>query len=353
MPFSKMAFEASPPATAAVGFPILFRAHTSPLTQAAAFAGLFYLSIYLAAKMHVLDSKGEVWKTFVVLIPTLGAALIAGSRIMDARHHPFDVISGSMLGILVAWASYRQYFPPVTEPWKKGRAYPIRSWGKEPLAPVPMAPMPEDVQPLRPLPADIERGAASGYSSPTAVPGSSDDHGGNVFRAQISASQRRREGDPYNNTAPTGYNAPQRGPSNLSASTTTSTYTSTLPASNPFVSSRGPQHDAYQYSSSEDDDSYELQPTYTLSNPHGAGAYDPVNPSFGADTSYHAQAVSPVPPPPPAAGARKPLALASHPADGSGDLGEHSVDPPQPPQHAPGTTTGDERGVQLVETYAK
>ena len=75
--------------------------------------------------MHVLDSKGEVWKTFIIMVPTLGAALIAGSRIMDARHHPFDVIFGSLLGILVAWGSYRQYFPPVTETWRKGRAYPI------------------------------------------------------------------------------------------------------------------------------------------------------------------------------------------------------------------------------------
>ncbi|KAL1997930.1 hypothetical protein VTN02DRAFT_414 [Thermoascus thermophilus] len=54
---------------------------------------------------------------------------------MDARHHPFDVISGSLLGVFTAWASYRQYFPPITEPWKKGRAYPIRTWGTEPRAP--------------------------------------------------------------------------------------------------------------------------------------------------------------------------------------------------------------------------
>ena len=66
------------------------------------------------------------------MVPSLGASLIAVSRIMDARHHPFDVISGSFLGILVAWAAYRQYFPPITEPWHKGRAYPIRSWGTEP-----------------------------------------------------------------------------------------------------------------------------------------------------------------------------------------------------------------------------
>lgn len=71
----------------------------------------------------------------MVLVPTLAAALIAGSRIMDARHHPFDVISGSLLGIVVAWCAYRQYFPPISEPWHKGRAYPIRSWGTEPRVP--------------------------------------------------------------------------------------------------------------------------------------------------------------------------------------------------------------------------
>lgn len=55
--------------------------------------------------------------------------MIAGSRIIDARHHPFDVLFGSALGILCGWAAYRQYFPPVSHTWEKGRAYPIRSWG--------------------------------------------------------------------------------------------------------------------------------------------------------------------------------------------------------------------------------
>lgn len=54
---------------------------------------------------------------------------------MDARHHPFDVISGSLLGIVVAWGAYRQYFPPISEPWHKGRAHPIRAWGTEPKIP--------------------------------------------------------------------------------------------------------------------------------------------------------------------------------------------------------------------------
>jgi diacylglycerol diphosphate phosphatase / phosphatidate phosphatase len=97
----------------------------------ASFAGLFYLSLYLAGKLHILDSRGEVWKMFVCLVPTLGAALVAGSRIMDARHHPFDVIFGSLLGIAIAWICYRQYFPSPSDVLAKGRAYPMRTWGKD------------------------------------------------------------------------------------------------------------------------------------------------------------------------------------------------------------------------------
>lgn len=97
--------------------------------SSSSFAGLFFLSLYLAAKLHVLDQRGEVWRTLIVLLPTLGAAVIAGTRIIDARHHPFDVIFGSALGLLCGWAAYRQYFPPVSHSWEKGRAYPMRMWG--------------------------------------------------------------------------------------------------------------------------------------------------------------------------------------------------------------------------------
>jgi diacylglycerol diphosphate phosphatase/phosphatidate phosphatase len=104
------------------------RHQTGPSLQCTgAWAGLFYLSLYLSGKMHLLDSRGEVWKSFIVLVPSLGAALIAGSRIMDARHHPFDVITGSLLGIFCAWTAYRQYFPTLSDYKAKGRAYPIVS----------------------------------------------------------------------------------------------------------------------------------------------------------------------------------------------------------------------------------
>lgn len=65
----------------------------------------------------------------MVIVPTVAASCIAASRIMDYRHHSFDVLFGSALGLLCGYGAYRQYFPPLSETWKKGRAYPIREWG--------------------------------------------------------------------------------------------------------------------------------------------------------------------------------------------------------------------------------
>jgi diacylglycerol diphosphate phosphatase / phosphatidate phosphatase len=87
------------------------------------------MSLFLAGRLHVLDNRGEVWKTALVLMPLIGASLIAATRIMDAQHHGFDVLFSSLLGLLVAWGAYRQYYPPLYISTKKGKAYGIRSWG--------------------------------------------------------------------------------------------------------------------------------------------------------------------------------------------------------------------------------
>jgi hypothetical protein len=278
------------------------------------FAGLFYLSLYLAAKLHVLDSKGEVWKSFIVLTPTLAAALVAGSRIMDARHHPFDVLSGSAMGILVAWGAYRQYFPPLHETWRKGRAYPIRAWGKTPDAPIPAE---DEIQRLRPLPVsrDVEdRAASSGFAA--VGPTGAEEPGRNVFREQISQSLRQRH-DP----APFQIPHTDTMPSTTSGQATR--YQNQMPGSSPFARER-PQD--YDYSSSDDDENYELQQTYTLSAPQNGGVYNPVAGQV-TDTGYHPpQGLSPNPTPPP--------------PTTSGDLGDgRSARFPVVPQHATGVAS--------------
>lgn len=136
------------------------------------------------------------------MIPTLGAALIAISRIMDARHHPFDVISGSLLGMTMAYISYRQYFPPLSESWRKGRAYPIRSWASGPRKPhldERQISRDQGVEPLRSatIRTDEEQPKPR-FKSPRGPPPRAATYSGpeeNVFRQQISKSQQLRQAE--------------------------------------------------------------------------------------------------------------------------------------------------------------
>ncbi len=312
-----------------------------------AWAGLFYLSLYLAGKLHVLDNRGEVWKTFVVLIPALGAALIAISRIMDARHHPFDVLFGSVLGAVVAWCSYRQYFGPLSEPWRKGRAYPIRTWATEPAAPDSAAldrevSRHEGVEPLRaPGRPDEEQYAPT--TGGAAAPDGAGRPEANVFRNQISQSQRRRQHEPVP--------APYRP----------AAYATVPETRNPFPPASAPpmpqprRNDGYWSSSdSDNDDGYELHQQYTISNPQGQSShhagFDSRVEDFGRDTAYH---------PPPAVSVAGHTQTTSELYSGAAGSGVADPIPPvrsPPPQHVglPGSHEGSRtRGVDLVETYAK
>ncbi|KAL5529697.1 hypothetical protein ACEPAG_5682 [Sanghuangporus baumii] len=80
------------------------------------FAGLGFLSFYLAGKMHLFDEKGHTTKAWISLTPLSGAALVAISRTMDYRHHWQDVLVGSLLGLVMSFFAYRQYYPPLGSP---------------------------------------------------------------------------------------------------------------------------------------------------------------------------------------------------------------------------------------------
>ena len=193
--------------------------------SSSSFAGLFYLSLYLAGKLHIWDSRAFVWKTFLVIVPTLGAALIAISRIEDARHHPFDVITGSLLGVACAWVSYRQYFPPLSEPWSKGRAYPIRTWGspeepryvgdggfrsgagERPRGASVAAPLrAEGMESLRS--GGLEPGRGISRMNTVPLDGTEETRrraGENVFRQQVAAGEQARSGDGEYYASPRGH----------------------------------------------------------------------------------------------------------------------------------------------------
>ncbi|XP_031107142.1 lipid phosphate phosphatase 2-like isoform X4 [Ipomoea triloba] len=84
--------------------------HTSCF--AVSFAGLGFLSLYLAGKIKAFDCRGHVAKLCLVWLPLLAAALVGISRVDDYRHHWQDVFAGGLLGYVVALFCYLQFFPP-------------------------------------------------------------------------------------------------------------------------------------------------------------------------------------------------------------------------------------------------
>lgn len=80
-----------------------------------AFAGLFYLTLWLMGQLVALDVDVGVWRSIICFIPSLGAALIAVSRLEDYRHHYFDVMFGSAIGILVSTFCYFKLFPSLND----------------------------------------------------------------------------------------------------------------------------------------------------------------------------------------------------------------------------------------------
>ncbi|KAI8051521.1 phosphatidic acid phosphatase type 2/haloperoxidase [Syncephalis plumigaleata] len=63
------------------------------------FAGLGFLSFYIAGKLRIFDERGFVYKPLLALLPLLGAALVAISRVCDYRHHWEDVTLGGAAGM--------------------------------------------------------------------------------------------------------------------------------------------------------------------------------------------------------------------------------------------------------------
>ncbi|KAF8559833.1 PAP2-domain-containing protein [Imleria badia] len=98
------------------------------------FAGLGFLSLYLAGKMHLFDTRGHAHKAWISVTPLAGATLVAISRTMDYRHHWQDVIAGSILGFVIAYFAYRQYFPSLASPMSH-RPYSPRVPRDEPALP--------------------------------------------------------------------------------------------------------------------------------------------------------------------------------------------------------------------------
>lgn len=66
---------------------IVFQAHFHNFLVS--FAGLGFLSLFVAGRLNLLDTRGEVWKTVLTLIPLVTAGFVAVSRLMNNRYQPF------------------------------------------------------------------------------------------------------------------------------------------------------------------------------------------------------------------------------------------------------------------------
>lgn len=81
--------------------------------SAASFAGLFYLTLWLAGKLRLFHPSraGETWKIVVCFAPTFAAFFIALTRTRDYYHNFSDIIAGSDIGIISALIGYFCMFP--------------------------------------------------------------------------------------------------------------------------------------------------------------------------------------------------------------------------------------------------
>ncbi|KAF2012629.1 PAP2-domain-containing protein [Aaosphaeria arxii CBS 175.79] len=78
-----------------------------------AFSGLGYLALFIAGQCHVFRPRTDLARVLLALAPLLGAVLIAISRCEDYRHDVYDVTTGSLIGLSIAYFTYRRYYPPL------------------------------------------------------------------------------------------------------------------------------------------------------------------------------------------------------------------------------------------------
>ncbi|KAF7295248.1 RhoA GTPase effector DIA/Diaphanous [Mycena indigotica] len=82
----------------------------------AAWAGLFYLSLYFNAQLKVMSAHNSAyWKMILMFCPLLGATLISGALTIDEFHNWYDVLAGAIIGISTAIVAFRSTFAAVTD----------------------------------------------------------------------------------------------------------------------------------------------------------------------------------------------------------------------------------------------
>ncbi|KAJ3288851.1 hypothetical protein HK104_007912 [Borealophlyctis nickersoniae] len=83
----------------------------------AAWASLLFLFFYLNAKVKLFSNRSpSFWKLILVILPLLFATLISLSRLLDHTHHWYDILSGAIIGALMAVFAYRMMYASIWDP---------------------------------------------------------------------------------------------------------------------------------------------------------------------------------------------------------------------------------------------
>jgi membrane-associated phospholipid phosphatase len=77
------------------------------------------------------NAAPPVYTLLLILVPIGSAIYICASRFTDYRHFGFDILFGSLIGITTAWFSFRFYHLPITRGagWAWGPRSYERAWG--------------------------------------------------------------------------------------------------------------------------------------------------------------------------------------------------------------------------------
>jgi hypothetical protein len=95
------------------------------------FAGLTYLSLFLAGRFRLFaahSSHGKhLYAYIITAVPLLLAAFVTSSRVSDFRHRGTDVLGGASIGVFFAILAFRYYYPWLNSqlsgtPWMVVRA---------------------------------------------------------------------------------------------------------------------------------------------------------------------------------------------------------------------------------------
>ncbi|XP_073825701.1 uncharacterized protein isoform X2 [Musca autumnalis] len=83
-----------------------------------AFAGFGFITYYVGAKLHAFNyrGRGQSWRLCIAIAPLVLATLVAVSRTCDYHHHWEDVTVGGIIGLVVSYYIYRQYYPSIFSP---------------------------------------------------------------------------------------------------------------------------------------------------------------------------------------------------------------------------------------------